>query len=129
MLDAAGDDALVIASRRMPGSEVERSRSRKLVTAAYAWLTDAALGLGVRDAQCGCKILSRRVRDEVLPAVADDGFFFDTELLARAKASGFRIVEVPVRWTERRTGRGSSVRILRTSLEFLRKLSMLRRDL
>lgn len=130
MLDISDGEALVIASRRMPGAEVERPLFRKAVTAVYATLLDAALGLGVRDAQCGCKIVPRRVRDAVLPEVADDGFFFDTELLARARKGGWLIVEVPVRWTERGPGgRGSSVRIMRTSLDFFRKLARLKREL
>lgn len=130
MLDEAVGDALVIASRRLPDSTVDRPLSRRIVTAVYAGILDAALGLGVRDAQCGCKIIPRRVRDEVVRDVEDDGFFFDTELLARTRKAGIPIVEVPVAWTERDTeGRGSSVRILKTSTDFLRRLLRLRRDL
>lgn len=130
MLDAASDRDIVIASRRAPGAEVSRPLFRRAVTATYGTLLNAALGLGVRDAQCGCKIVPRAVRDEVLGSVTDDGFFFDTELLARARKAGFGIREMPVRWEERApSGRGSSVRIMRTSLDFLRRLRRLRKDL
>lgn len=130
MLDAANEDTLIIASRRMNDSEVTRPRFRTLVTATYAKLLNAALGLGVRDAQCGCKILPVRIRNEVLSDVQDDGFFFDTELLARSHHAGFRIHEMPVQWKEHETeGRGSSVRVMKTSLEFMKKLAMLKREL
>jgi glycosyltransferase involved in cell wall biosynthesis len=130
MLDAADEDTLVIASRRMPGSMVERGAFRRAVTATYAGILNALLGLGVRDAQCGCKILPVGIRDEALRGVRDDGFFFDTELLARTHAAGFRIREMPVAWTERGSGgRGSSVRIMRTSLGFMRRLYRLKREL
>lgn len=130
MLENASEDTLVIASRRMKDSEVERPLMRKAVTATYAALLNAVLAVGVRDAQCGCKILPARIRNEVLPEVRDDGFFFDTELLARSRKAGFALSEVPVLWEERSAdGRGSSVRILRTSLDFIKKLIVLRKEL
>lgn len=126
---ASGADAAV-GSRRLPGSVAERPFVRRLVTAAYAALARTALGLRVRDLQCGCKAFSRRVRDEILPAVRDDGFFFDTEFLARLDRAGLRTEEIPVRWSDRASpDRASKVKIVRTGLEFLRKLVALRKDL
>jgi dolichyl-phosphate beta-glucosyltransferase len=123
----AGAD-LAIASRRMPDSSVERPLLRKIITATYGRLTEALLGLGVRDAQCGCKAFSRKAKDLAVSSVRDDGFFFDTELLARAAKSGLSIAEIGVRWHEP-AGRKSKVKIMATSTAFLRKLTALRRDL
>lgn len=121
---------LVIASRRMKGSVVDRPLLRKMITAGYAGLASRMLGLRVRDAQCGCKMISRKTRDEVMPLVQDDGFFFDTELLAKALKHGHVSAEVPVAWSERGKEAGKSkVKIMKTSLEFLDKLLKLRREL
>ena len=126
---AAGADAAV-GSRRLEGSVVERPLVRRIATAVYALAARLALGLRVRDLQCGCKAFSRRVRDEVLPRVKDDGFFFDTEFLARLARGGFRIEEIPVRWTDRSApGRVSKVRLLPNGIDFLKKLASLRKDL
>lgn len=126
---ASGADA-AIGSRRLPGSRVERPLARRAATATYAAVARAALGLPFRDFQCGCKAFSRRVRDEILPTAKDDGFFFDTELLARLARAGRRIEEIPVRWTDRATpGRASKVRLLENGLDFLKKLAALREDL
>lgn len=125
----AEDADIVAASRLLPGAEVRRPFGRRLMTAAYGAFSSLALDLGVRDPQCGCKVISRRVRDEILPAVRDDGFFFDTELLARARRSGMTVRELPVRWEERRPGRKSTVHAARTSAEFLKKLWRLRFEL
>ena len=125
----AGADAAV-GSRRLEGAVVERPFVRRLATAVYALAARLALGLRVRDLQCGCKAFSRRVRDEVLPRVEDDGFFFDTEFLARLARGGFRIEEIPVRWTDRSApGRVSKVRLLPNGIDFLKKLASLRKDL
>lgn len=126
---AAGADAAA-GSRRIAGSAADRPLIRRLATAAYATAARAALGLRILDLQCGAKAFSRRVRDEDLPRVKDDGFFFDTELLARLDRAGRRVEEIPIRWTDRSApGRASKVRLLSTGAEFLKKLAALRKDL
>ena len=114
---------LAIASRRMPDSVVSRPLGRRFVTASYSFLADLVLGLGIRDLQCGCKAFSRRVRDCILPAVKDNGWFFDTEALALARAACLNITEVGVRWVEK-SGfeRASKVSVLKLAPQFLVKL-------
>ena len=126
---ASGADC-AIGSRRTSGSEVRRPFLRKLITRVYAACAEALLRLGVRDAQCGCKAFSRRVRDEVLPAVQDDGFFFDTEFLARLRRKDSRLEEIGIRWSERsRASGGSKVKLFSTGFEFLKKAAALRKEL
>ncbi len=121
---------LAIGSRRVSGADVRRPLMRKCITAIYAFVVARVLRLAVRDPQCGCKAFSRRVRDSILPTVHDDGFFFDTELLARAHMLGVRVEEIGILWSERtRASGGSKVRLLATSLSFLKKTWMLRKTL
>jgi len=131
LIDRAAEGAdIAIASRRMEGSAVERPLLRRMITAGYALVANSLVGLGVRDAQCGCKVLTRGTRDDLIPFVHDDGFFFDTELLAKARQGGLSIAELPVRWTERGDEAGKSkVKILKTSLRFLEKLRKLRKEI
>jgi len=49
----------------------------------------------------------------LLPEIADEGWFFDTELLVLAERRGMRIDEVPVEWVE---DPDSRVSIVRTSV-------------
>lgn len=126
----AGGVDLAIGSRRVQGAEVDRPLLRKIVTSAYAFVAESLLRLGVRDPQCGCKAFSRRVRDEIVLAVQDDGFFFDSELLARARGRGMKIEELPVRWIDRSRSSGASkVRLVATSIRFLKKTAALRKAL
>jgi glycosyltransferase involved in cell wall biosynthesis len=119
---------LAIASRRAPGAQVSRPILRRLMTATYAAASSLILGLDVADPHCGCKVMTRRVRDEVMPMVEDEGWFFDSELLARALKAGYEPREVGVRWLENgAAGRPSKLPKFATSLEFLKKMLILRR--
>lgn len=71
---------------------------------AWAWgrLVNSVFDLGVRDVNCAFKLFRREVLDGL--RIRSDGAFVNTELLARARAAGFRIKEVPVSHFPRRTG-------------------------
>jgi hypothetical protein len=62
----------------------------------------------------------------LLPRVQDNHWFFDTELLVLAEALGYRIYDLPVRWSD---DPDSRVRIIRTAIDDLRGLIRLRREL
>lgn len=125
----AGAD-IAVGSRRTPDARVERPLARWVATAVYAAAAQAALGLSIRDLQCGCKAFSKRVRDGLLPDLREDGFFFDTEFLAKAKRAGMRVDELGVRWSEMPSKkRRSKVKLLPTGIAFLRKLFRLRQEL
>ncbi|MCP5527503.1 MAG: glycosyltransferase family 2 protein [Verrucomicrobiales bacterium] len=102
---------VVVGSRLAAGAETRRSWKREVLSRGYNRLLHGALGLPVRDAQCGFKAISRAAATQLLPQVEDEGWFFDTELLWRAHRAGLRIVEIPVRWVEDRDTR---VRLLWT---------------
>jgi putative flippase GtrA len=82
------------------GSRTVRSRRRELISRCYNLLLRLFLGARFRDAQCGFKAVRADVARELLPAIEDDGWFFDTELLTLAQRAGLRIHEVPVDWVE-----------------------------
>lgn len=71
---------------------------------AWGWnrLVNGLLSLGVRDVNCAFKIFHRRVFDRV--GIHSDGAFVNAEILARARAAGFRVKEVPVTHFPRRAG-------------------------
>ena len=63
------------------------------------------------DAQCGFKAVTKKVVDELIPKVRDNGWFFDGELLIVAEKSGYKIYEEPVNWVD---NPGSTVKLLAT---------------
>ena len=70
-----------------------------------------------RDAQCGFKALRTDIAHRLLPAVQDEEWFFDTELLLLAEQNGLRIHEVPVDWVD---DPDSQVDVVPTALADLR---------
>lgn len=96
----SGSSEVAIGTRLAPGARVTRRRKRELLSRGYNGLIHGLFGPGVSDAQCGFKAVRADVARRLVPAVADDGWFFDTELLLLALRAGLRIHEVPVDWIE-----------------------------
>jgi glycosyl transferase family 2 len=112
----AGISDISIGSRLAPGALVTRSMRREVISRGYNLLLRAVLRTRFSDAQCGFKAIRAEVARAVLPAVRDDGWFFDTELLVVAQRAGLRISEVPVEWIEDADSRVNIPRTVATDL-------------
>jgi glycosyltransferase involved in cell wall biosynthesis len=113
----SGHSDVAIGSRLAPGARVDRGFKRELISRGYNLLLHVVLGTRVRDAQCGFKAVRAEAARRLLPAVHDQAWFFDTELLVEAQRAGLRIHEVPVDWVD---DPDSRVELMRTALEDLR---------
>ena len=96
----SGHSDVAIGSRLAPGSHVARHPKREVISRSYNLILRAVLATRVRDAQCGFKAVRSSVARKLLPAIEDNGWFFDTELLLLAERNGLRIHEVPVDWVD-----------------------------
>ena len=85
---------------------------RLLIALLWGRIVRLVFGLRVRDIDCAFKLFNRRVIDTI--PLASVGAFINTELLVRARASGFRIHQVPVNHRPRRRGQqtGAHPRVL-----------------
>ncbi len=122
----SGYAEIAIGSRLLPGSRTTRGPKREFISRTYNRLLHLLLGARFRDAQCGFKALRRDVATALVPEVADQAWFFDTELLIRAERHGLRVVELPVEWVD---DPDSRVDIVRTAVEDLRGVRRLLRQL
>jgi glycosyltransferase involved in cell wall biosynthesis len=113
---ASGHSDVAIGSRLAAGASVARRPKRELISRAYNLMVRAMFATQVRDLQCGFKAVRTDVVRDLLPAVVDDGWFFDTELLLLAERNGLRIHEVPVDWIDNADSR---VHVARTALDDL----------
>ena len=82
---------------------VGRSRLRGLTSKGLSLLIRCFFWrFRVKDTQCGCKVMTRQAAADLLPAVRNQHWFFDTELLLRARAARMRLHERGVLWTDDR---------------------------
>ncbi len=96
----SGHSDIAIGTRLAHGSRVIRGPKREIISRCYNLLLRVALRARFSDAQCGFKAIRACQARQLLPLVADSGWFFDTELLVLAERAGLRIHEVPVDWTD-----------------------------
>ena len=97
---------LALGSRYVPGGGVTQWKaSRRAVSRAGCWYARAVLGLPVSDLTGGFKCFRREVLEAIdLSSVRSQGYAFQVELTYRALRRGFRVVEVPIVFHERREG-------------------------
>jgi glycosyltransferase involved in cell wall biosynthesis len=123
MVRATGGPAIVVASKRAPGSHDERPWPRRAVTAVFATLLRLALGARVSDTH-GMKVM-RRVDVEPYARRATFGRdLFDTELVLRVERAGLGTGEIPVAVRERRPARTSIVRRVPRTVVGLARLAV-----
>jgi putative flippase GtrA len=113
----SGHSDLATGSRLDGRSRVVRGPKRELISRCYNTLLHVVLRTRFHDAQCGFKAGRRSTIQALLPAVQDDGWFFDTELLVAAERAGLRIHEVPVDWVD---DPDSRVDVWRTAVDDLK---------
>jgi dolichyl-phosphate beta-glucosyltransferase len=121
-LEAGAD--IAFGSRAAPGSrEVNQAIYRQIMGKVFNVTVRLLLLPGVKDSQCGFKLLRTSVAKELFGALHTGGFAFDVEILWRARQAGYRAVEVPVRWLNSDATRVSP---LRHSAQMFRDLVSLR---
>ncbi|MCI0377164.1 MAG: glycosyltransferase family 2 protein [Gemmataceae bacterium] len=107
-------------------TNVERTRCRQWAGWLFAWAARNALGLKVRDTQCGFKMFTRAAGLRLFQLCRENGYLFDLEILFWAQWSGYRVTEVPITWRE---VAGSKLRLLRDGWRMAAGLWRLRRSL
>ena len=114
LLAALEDADLVIGSRYVPGGGVGNwGRARRLLSRAGNLYARAWLGFGVRDSTSGFRAYrNAALSEQDLARVRSEGYAFQIEMTRRLHRAGRRIVEVPITFVERRTGRSKMNRTI-----------------
>jgi len=101
----AGAD-LALGSRYVPGGGVsDWGLLRRLISEGGSTYARWVLGLRVRDLTGGFKCFRREVLEAIhFDSVRSQGYAFQVELTYRAVRAGFRVVEVPIVFRDRRRG-------------------------
>ncbi|WP_425550777.1 glycosyltransferase [Actinoallomurus liliacearum] len=120
----SGHSDLAIGTRLSRGSAVVRGPKREFISRTYNLLLRTTLAARFSDAQCGFKAGRTEIVRALLPAVEDEAWFFDTELLLLAERNGLRIHEVPVDWVD---DPDSRVDVVQTAADDLRGMARVAR--
>lgn len=116
-LDAGAD--LAIGSRYVPGGRVENWGSfRRLLSRSGNAYARILLRMDVQDSTAGFRAFKTEwLKTQDLSSVSSHGYAFQIEMTRRAALNGGRIVEIPITFVERTTGRSKmSKRIVMEAL-------------
>jgi dolichol-phosphate mannosyltransferase len=120
----AGAD-LALGSRYVPGGGTENwGLLRRLISRGASVYTRALL-MPIHDATGGFKCFRRQVLESIeLETIDAAGYVFQIETTYRTLRKGFRVVEVPIHFVDRREGRSKMSRAI--VLEAIWKVPVLR---
>ena len=104
LIDQGAD--LVLGSRYVKGGGVENwSLPRKVISRGGCLYAQLILGLPYHDLTGGFKCFRRRVLETVdLDAIDTKGYGFQIEMTYRVHQLGFRVVELPIVFVDRKVG-------------------------
>jgi len=116
---------VAIGSRPLKESnlEIRQPWYREMLGRGFNLAVQVLATRGIKDTQCGFKLFKRDVAKDVFSRCKLDGFSFDFEALMIARDLGYRIAEVPIRWSHQE---GSKVVLMRDGPRMLRDLVKLR---
>ena len=116
---------LAVGSRALadPSVSVVARRHRVVAGRVFNWIVQRLVVGGVVDSQCGFKAFTADAAVALFERLRTPGFGFDVELLLLARAAGYRVVEVPVNWSDQP---GSKVHVLGNGPRMLWEIAMAR---
>ncbi|HKV01452.1 MAG TPA: polyprenol monophosphomannose synthase [Ktedonobacteraceae bacterium] len=103
---------LVIGSRYIPGGDTPNwSIIRRLISGGGNIFARFMLGVPVHDSTAGYRLYRRRLLESIgLDTVQSQGYAFQIEMAYRAMQQGFKIVETPIIFMDRRVGKSKMSR-------------------
>jgi len=106
LLEAARSADVVLGSRYVPGGGVsDWGALRRAISRGGSAYARLVLGVDVRDLTGGFKCFRREVLETIdFDSVQARGYAFQVEMTYRAVRAGFKVVEVPIVFRDRRAG-------------------------
>jgi glycosyltransferase involved in cell wall biosynthesis len=90
---------IIIASREAPGAvRVDEPEYRHIMGRVATFIIKLTAISDFEDTQCGFKMFSGPVAEDLFGVQRMNGIGFDVELLFIAKRRGYRVKEVPITW-------------------------------
>jgi glycosyltransferase involved in cell wall biosynthesis len=123
----SGEASVAVGSRDLKGdSRLSQSAVRQTLAKGYRSLARRITNAPIEDFQCGAKAFRAEVWEQISTNMAETGFAFDTELVARVHRRGYEVEEVPIEWDD---PGDSSVSPTRDAPDMLRSLYRIRKSI
>lgn len=97
------NEHVIIGSRDIDRAKIEKHQPKikEILGDIGNLLIQFTLNLrGIKDTQCGFKVLSQEVVERIIPQMKAIRWGGDFEILALAKKMGYTIIEVPITWND-----------------------------
>jgi glycosyltransferase involved in cell wall biosynthesis len=93
----------VVGSRWLHDSVLhqEQTTLRKFFSRGFHFIVEILFWMRIKDTQCPCKLMRREVVEKIHPTLRITDLAFDVNLLVSIKRAGFKILEVPIEWTDK----------------------------
>lgn len=122
-LDAGAQVAIGSRGIKDESVTVHAKVVRRLAGRLFHQLVSHLTVRGFVDTQCGFKLFTAPVAQELFSRMRMDGFSFDVEVLLMAQRRGYRVDEVPVNWTHQP---GSKINVVADGLRMAADLFRIR---
>jgi dolichyl-phosphate beta-glucosyltransferase len=97
------NEHIIIGSRDLAQSKIQKHQPKikEILGDLGNYLIQFTLDLrGIKDTQCGFKVLSQEVVEKIIPQMQAIRWGGDFEILALGKRMGYKIIEVPIAWID-----------------------------
>jgi dolichyl-phosphate beta-glucosyltransferase len=97
-----GDAQVVLGSRAVADSDIllHQPFYREMMGRIFNLIVQLSGVRGLRDTQCGFKLLEGDVARQLFTELQTERFAYDVELVWLARRRGYKVVEVGVRWAD-----------------------------
>lgn len=117
---------MLIGSREGPGARrIDEPEYRHIMGRILNFVVKVTAVRGFEDTQCGFKMFSREVAEDLFSVQRMAGIGFDVELIFVAKKRGYRVAEVPITWY---FDPDSRMRLFRDTLHILLEIWQIRQN-
>lgn len=122
VLQALEDGNDIVCANRLDAKSqvIARTAKREFLSRSYNFFARLILGTKFKDGQCGFKFLKREVAQKLISTnLMSDGLFFASQILIFGEWLGYKIHQLPVKWTD---SPASKIRLIGFSLECFREI-------
>jgi len=119
---------IVSGSRLSKGAKVIGRKSlRNFTSICFNYIVKFTFSTSFSDGMCGFKFIKREMLEKLMETGAkSDGWFFATEILVVGEYLKYKVLDLPVTWTD---DPNSKVKVIKLTIEYLKAMIALRKQL